>query len=58
MKVLVSCAQVSTGYRKEDFGEVPIGTNTFLDPTRPNKAPYWPVKILRIVDIGFDKIHL
>jgi len=40
MKVLVSCAQVSISYQKEDFREVPIGTNTFLDPSRPNKAPF------------------
>ena len=37
---MVSCAQVPVSYQKEDFREVTIGTDTFFDPNRPNKAPF------------------
>src|SRR5512136_1811091 len=40
MKVLLSCAQVSISYQKEDFREVAIDTNAFFDPSRPNKTPF------------------
>ena len=40
MKVLLSCAQGSAIYQKEDFREAPIDTNAFFDPSRPNKAPF------------------
>ena len=47
---MVSCAQVSISYQKEDFGEVPIGTDTFFDPSRSNKAPF--VFILCLVSLN------